>query len=142
MELDAVAIKHFYDCADIEFAVAQSFSKNFGLYGERVGVLHVVGLRDTTNDHVTPILTRISRAEVTSCPAYGARIVAEILGDGTLKKQWQDDLIQMSSRMQDMRQRLYDALRLRNVRGSWDHLLSDVGYGIWLFLRIVFTDID
>lgn len=123
---DAYAIAHFYDCADLEFAVAQSFSKNFGLYGERIGVVHLIGLSAQTSQHITPILTQLSRAEITSCPSYGARIISEILNDKTLYAQWQEDLLQMSSRMKRMRQSLYDALKARNARGSWEHLLTNV----------------
>lgn len=38
---DAWAIRHFASRPSMEMAVAQSFSKNFGLYGERVGALHI-----------------------------------------------------------------------------------------------------
>lgn len=72
------------------------------------------------------MLTQLSRAEITSCPSYGARIISEILTDKTLYAQWQEDLLQMSDRMKRMRQSLYDALKARNARGSWDHLLTNV----------------
>ncbi|KAJ5706694.1 pyridoxal phosphate-dependent transferase [Penicillium malachiteum] len=43
LEQDAWSIRHFFRCEPkLEFCVAQSFSKNFGLYGQRVGALHVV----------------------------------------------------------------------------------------------------
>ncbi|KAI8714941.1 Aminotran-1-2 domain-containing protein [Fusarium sp. LHS14.1] len=86
LEQDAFAINHFYDSFGMEFAITQSFSKNFGLYGERIGVLHVVALDAKAATNTTPLLTQISRAEITSCPSYGARIVAEILGDPILFK--------------------------------------------------------
>ncbi|KAI6754755.1 hypothetical protein HG530_012507 [Fusarium avenaceum] len=124
---DASAIAHFFDRSDLEFAVAQSFSKNFGLYGERVGVLHMVALDSETAAKTAPLLVQLSRAEITSCPSYGARIVAEILGDQALYKQWLDDLVEMSNRMKTMRASLYQRLLHRRVRGSWNHLLSDIG---------------
>ncbi|KAM0193484.1 hypothetical protein ACHAPI_007553 [Fusarium lateritium] len=124
---DALAIAYFFDRHDLEFAVAQSFSKNFGLYNERVGVLHVVALDSGTATKTAPLLVQISRAEITSCPAYGARIIAEILNHQTLYNQWLDDLVQMSSRLKAMRTSLFQALTQRNVRGSWEHVLSDIG---------------
>ncbi|KAI5459026.1 pyridoxal phosphate-dependent transferase [Mariannaea sp. PMI_226] len=127
LEQDAFAIRHFYEDYDLEFAVAQSFSKNFGLYGERIGMLHVITLDTETATKTTSLLTQLTRAEITSCPSYGARIVAQILGDPALYKQWLGDLLQMSDRMKSMRKSLYRALRARGVRGSWDHLLSDIG---------------
>ncbi|KAF4956728.1 hypothetical protein FSARC_11496 [Fusarium sarcochroum] len=124
---DASAIAHFFDRSDLEFAVAQSFSKNFGIYGERIGALHFVALDTKTATKVTPLLTQISRAEITSCPSYGARIVAEILADQSLHNQWLDDLVTMSDRMKSMRVSLYEGIARRRVRGSWQHLLSDIG---------------
>ncbi len=40
-DVDASAVRAF-DSAGLEFAVAQSFAKNFGLYNERVGNLCIV----------------------------------------------------------------------------------------------------
>ncbi|KAG7428689.1 Aspartate aminotransferase [Fusarium oxysporum f. sp. raphani] len=127
LDQDASAITHFFDRSDLEFAVAQSFSKNFGLYGERVGVLHMVVLETDTVAKVTPLLTQLSRAEITSCPSYGARIVAKILSSPILLDQWQQDLVTMSERMKSMRKALYQGLQRRSVRGSWEHLLTDIG---------------
>jgi aspartate aminotransferase len=74
---------------------------------------------------MTPLLVQLSRAEITSCPSYGARIVAEILDDEQLYNQWLNDLIYMSNRMKVMRESLYQGLVRRRVRGPWQHLLSD-----------------
>jgi aspartate aminotransferase len=106
--------------------VAQSFSKNFGLYGERVGALHVVCRTEIAKSKTLSMLSRLSRAEITTCPINGARIVAKILGDEELKQQWQRDLLHMSSRMKSMRKRLVDALLKHQAPGSWDHILTDV----------------
>ncbi|THV46134.1 hypothetical protein BGAL_0413g00040 [Botrytis galanthina] len=124
---DAWAINHFYDKSNMEFAVAQSFSKNFGLYGERVGVLHIVAKSAGTAIKVTPSLIQLSRAEITSCPSYGARIVAEILENPNLYSQWLQDLKTMSDRMKRMRKSLYEALLHKKVKGSWQYLLTDIG---------------
>jgi aspartate aminotransferase len=106
--------------------VAQSFSKNFGLYGERIGALHVVCRTDDTRTKVVSMLTRLSRAEITTCPINGSKIVAKVLGNKDLKLQWQHDLLQMSDRMRSMRQRLVGGLRKRQTPGQWDHILTDV----------------
>ncbi|KAL1637198.1 hypothetical protein SLS56_000857 [Neofusicoccum ribis] len=60
-------------------------------------------------------------------PAFGARIVAKIFGDQVLYQQWQDDLHQMSRRMKQMRQRLYEELKKRETPGSWEHILVEIG---------------
>ena len=110
----------------LEFAVAQSFSKNFGLYSERVGALHVVARTRDGAARVEGMLKRISRAEITSAPAFGARIVAAVLHDPVLEAQWRQDLRTMSGRLRDMRKRLYEGLVRRDTPGRWGHILSDV----------------
>lgn len=112
--------------------MAQSFSKNFGLYGERVGVLHVVANTRDAAARVEGQLKRISRAEITSTPGFGAKLVASILGDPALRALWQHDLETMSGRLADMRRRLYEGLTRRKTPGSWGHLLTDVSFELSL----------
>ena len=106
--------------------MAQSFSKNFGLYGERIGALHIVALNEESAGKVEAVLKKISRAEITSTPSFGAKIVASIFHTPELKEQWCRDLKTMSSRLGDMRKQLYDGLMQRNTPGNWGHLLTDV----------------
>lgn len=110
----------------MEFAVAQSFSKNFGLYGERIGALHIVTCNEENAGKVEAVLKKISRAEITSTPSFGARVVATIFHTPELKEQWYADLKTMSGRLGDMRKRLHDGLIHRNTPGNWGHLLTDV----------------
>jgi aspartate aminotransferase len=72
------------------------------------------------------MLTRLSRAEITTPPINGAKIVSKILGDERLKMQWLDDLLHMSERMRLMRRALVEGLRRRHTPGSWNHVISDV----------------
>ncbi|KAL6889960.1 pyridoxal phosphate-dependent transferase [Trichoderma evansii] len=122
---DAWSVRHFFHNTSLEMLVAQSFSKNFGLYGERVGVLHVVCRTEIARSKTLSMLSRLSRAEITTSPVNGARIVAKVLGDADLKQQWQRDLLHMSGRMKSMRKRLVDALLKYQTPGSWDHILTD-----------------
>ncbi|PTB36147.1 hypothetical protein M441DRAFT_449641 [Trichoderma asperellum CBS 433.97] len=124
---DAWSVRHFFYNTSLEMLVAQSFSKNFGLYGERVGVLHVVCRTEIAKSKTLNMLSRLSRAEITTAPINGARIVAKVLGDADLKQQWQKDLLHMSHRMKSMRKRLLDALLKYQTPGSWDHILTDIG---------------
>lgn len=110
----------------MNFVVAQSFSKNFGLYGERVGALHVATQSENESARVLGALVKLSRAEITTPPIHGAKIVSTILNNERLYRQWQEDLVKMSSRMKHMRKRLYDELDRRSTPGSWEHILTDV----------------
>lgn len=133
---DAWAIRHFFQNTSLELLVAESFSKNFGLYGERAGVLHVVCRTEAAKAKTLGMLARLSRAEITTAPINGARIVSKVLEDETLKEQWLADLLHMSDRMRSMRRKLVDGLRKRHTPGSWDHILTDASLIDWLFLDL------
>lgn len=119
---------------DVEFAVAQSFSKNFGLYGERVGTFHLVTLSSQAKTKVVGQLARLQRSEITSAPSYGARIVSIVLGNEDICQRWQQDLLRISGRMQAMRERLFELLAELKTPGSWEHLVSEV----CIFLSCIF----
>ena len=53
----------------------QSFAKNAGLYGERVGALHLIAPNTETADRVRSQLSVLQRSEISNPPSYGARIV-------------------------------------------------------------------
>lgn len=125
---DGWAIRHFAERSNgnIEFAVAQSFSKNFGFYGERLGALHVVTRNQEAANKVEGVLKKIARAEITSTPAFGAKVVSKIFEVPELRAQWHQDLDTMSGRLRDMRKRLFEELVRRKAPGTWDHILTDV----------------
>lgn len=72
----------------IDFIVCQSFSKNFALYGERCGVLHVVTQSPTAAANVKDQLRSLIRREFSSSPAYGSRLVTIVLDDPDLRAEW------------------------------------------------------
>jgi aspartate aminotransferase len=80
-----------------EFAVAQSFSKNFGLYGQRVGCFSLVTGSKEEKTKVESQLKIIARAMYSSPPIHGARIVTTVLGDAGLRAQWEKDVKEMVS---------------------------------------------
>ena len=55
--------------------VCQSFAKNAGLYGERVGALHVISKDKEGADRVRSQLSVLQRSEISNPPAHGARLV-------------------------------------------------------------------
>lgn len=84
---DAYGIRRFVSLG-LEVMVAQSFAKNFGLYGERSGALHVVGKTRESTDNVRDQLRSLIRAEFSSSPAYGSRLVTIVLENQDLFKIW------------------------------------------------------
>ncbi|ODV84999.1 hypothetical protein CANARDRAFT_28728 [[Candida] arabinofermentans NRRL YB-2248] len=114
--------------------ICQSFAKNVGMYGERVGAVHIILPRDTLplpdlklNNAILSQLSKIIRSELSNPPAYGAKIVSKILNTPQLFKQWEDDLITMSSRIMKMRKLLVDELILLKTPGDWSHIIEQQG---------------
>eukprot|EP00835_Amoeboradix_gromovi_P005400 NODE_503_length_7543_cov_0.274046.p3 type:complete len:143 gc:universal NODE_503_length_7543_cov_0.274046:1224-1652(+) len=60
-------------------------------------------------------------------PAFGARIVSIILGDGKLFEEWQQELHMMSRRITEMRLGLHQRLVNLKTPGNWDHIISQIG---------------
>lgn len=127
---DAWAIRYFMDVSPgIEFCIAQSFSKNFGLYGQRVGALHVVSNYShdgMTSQAVMSNLSLLTRSEYGMAPRGGSDIVRTVLGSPELRKQWCNDIQYMSGRIKAMRRALYEELVRLGTPGSWNHVLSQV----------------
>lgn len=140
-ETDAYAVRLFA-AAGLEMIVACSFAKNFGLYGERAGCLHFVVADKSTIPAVASQLRVISRSLYSTCPAFGARIVASILNDPQLKEEWKDQCRGMAQRLNGVRNSLFDALVARRVKGTWDHInkqrgmFSYTGIPAWAVQRL------
>ncbi|SAK80225.1 aromatic amino acid aminotransferase [Caballeronia pedi] len=97
--------------------VANSFSKNFSLYGERCGGLHVICDDAAEADRVLGQLTSAVRANYSNPPTHGAKIVTHVLNTPALRQSWQEELASMCQRIARMRQAIHDGLK-DHVRGE------------------------
>lgn len=127
---DASAIRYFVE-QGFELLVAQSFAKNFGLYGERAGCLHFVaapgaGGPDTAT-RVTSQLALLQRSEISNPPSYGARIASTVLNNAALFAEWEDNLRTMSGRIIGMRKALREKLEALGTPGTWNHITEQIG---------------
>jgi aromatic-amino-acid transaminase len=102
LEEDAKAIRIFKKLGH-EMLIAYSCAKNFSLYCQRVGALFVVNKSAAAKHLVASQVKRIIRAIYSNPPAYGARIVAYLLQNPSLKKEWESDLQAMRHRLTSMR---------------------------------------
>src|SRR5690606_20915626 len=93
--------------------VANSFSKSFSLYGERVGGLSVVCPDAAQAGLVLGQLMSAVRRNYSSPPTHGSQIVARVLQTPALRQLWAEELGAMRSRIKVMRQRLYDGVVTR-----------------------------
>jgi len=80
-----------------------------GMYGERIGALHVVTPDKANASRVLSQLKMVIRANYSSPPAHGARIVERVLSDAANLQQWKDELAAVAGRIILMR----SALRLK-----------------------------
>jgi aspartate aminotransferase len=109
LEDDAYGLQYF-EKQGFELLACQSFSKNFGLYGERCGVLHIISDEEKVAANVYDQLRCLIRWEFSSSPAYGARLVNTILVRDELTTKWVDELATMRRRLLSLRQQLHHAL--------------------------------
>lgn len=126
MNKDSFAVRYFVSRGS-EMFCAQSFSKIFGLYGERVGNLAVVHKNPVTMRTVKEQLTAVAYDTYLTPPKHGALIVQTILNDAVLFDEWQANLQVMPKRIKWLRQSLYDELIRLHTTGSWNHIIDQVG---------------
>ncbi|KAJ6179878.1 hypothetical protein N7519_010339 [Penicillium mononematosum] len=130
VEEDAWAVRYFFNNKpDMEMCVAQSFSKNFGLYGQRVGAFHYCTNRASTTlrDIVVNNLCHLIRGEFSMGPRVGCSIVKKVLTSEELTADWHQDLQVMSSRIKTMRKALYNELVRLQTPGTWEHIIQQNG---------------
>ncbi|MEX2175115.1 MAG: amino acid aminotransferase [Pirellulaceae bacterium] len=110
-----------------ELLVCSSFSKNFGLYGERVGALTVVA-GDAVAAQRALSQVRISiRTNYSNPPTHGAAIVAAVLADAELRRQWEQELATMRERIHKMRQLFVKTMRAKAPRQDYSFLAAQKG---------------
>jgi aspartate aminotransferase, cytoplasmic len=130
LENDAWAIRYFVE-QGFEMCIAQSFAKNFGLYGERAGAFHFVTApgADATDivGRIASQLAILQRSEISNPPAYGARIASLVLNDTALFEEWKANLRTMSGRIIDMRKALRRKLEELGTPGTWKHITDQIG---------------
>ncbi len=95
-----------------------------GLYGERIGALHVVTQDKATSEKVMSQLKVLIRKNYSSPPVHGARIAGKILSNKENRDQWLKELQAVTDRMNKMRVVLKDALVKNGTKGKWDHVTS------------------
>jgi len=115
------------EASGMEFMVCQSFAKNFGLYGERIGAVHVLCKDESTAKAVLSQIKMVIRPMYSSPPKHGANVVATILGDPSLKAMWMQELSLMSDRILKMRDLLRGKLEELGTPGTWNHITDQIG---------------
>uniref|UniRef100_A0A162AJ76 Aspartate aminotransferase n=1 Tax=Daucus carota subsp. sativus TaxID=79200 RepID=A0A162AJ76_DAUCS len=149
LDADAQSVRIFVADGG-ECLAAQSYAKNMGLYGERVGALSIVCKTADVASKVESQLKLVIRPMYSSPPLHGASIVAAILKDGDLYNEWTLELKAMADRIISMRQELFNALQAKGkatplaflvktvyvlfwfqyaveTPGDWSHIVKQIG---------------
>ncbi|EPE03069.1 aspartate aminotransferase [Ophiostoma piceae UAMH 11346] len=123
---DAFALRYFVEKGH-EPVLAQSFAKNMGLYGERVGAFSVVCADAAEKKRVDSQIKIIVRPLYSNPPVHGARIAAEILSSPELKEKWLGEVKDMADRIIAMRKLLRENLESLGSKHNWSHITSQIG---------------
>ncbi|OAY53769.1 aspartate aminotransferase, cytoplasmic isoform X2 [Manihot esculenta] len=126
LDADAQSVRMFVADGG-ECLMAQSYAKNMGLYGERVGALSIVCKTADVASRVESQLKLVIRPMYSNPPIHGASIVATILKDSDMYNEWTIELKAMADRIITMRKQLFDALSARGTPGDWSHIIKQIG---------------
>lgn len=130
IEEDAFGVRTFLKYNQ-EVLIANSFSKNFGLYNERIGALTIVSADKETADRVFSQMKIAVRANFSNPPAHGANIVTTILSNPELRQMWEDEVKEMRDRIKEMRELFVAKLSALGVQVDFSFISQQ--YGMFSF---------
>lgn len=111
----------------IPFLIASSFSKNFSLYGERVGALTIIDSSREESARVLSQLKRVIRSNYSTPPTHGGSVVTTVLTTPELRAVWLQELDEMRGRIREMRAALVDRLQAHGATQDFSFVLRQNG---------------
>jgi aspartate aminotransferase len=126
LDADAAGVRLVAEAVP-EALIAVSFSKNLGLYRERVGALIAVGENPGRADAVMSHLLQIARSIYSMPPDHGAAIAAHIFASAQLKGEWIGELALMRNRITEMRGLLAQELHHATGDNTFDFIRTQRG---------------
>ena len=126
LEQDAAGLRAFA-ANHKEMLIASSYSKNFGLYNERVGAFTLVAADEETAAKAFSQVKTIIRTLYSNPSAHGASAVALVLQDEALKAQWIAELDEMRARIKEMRQKFVDLLKEYGAEQDFGFIVKQNG---------------
>ncbi len=110
-----------------ELIIANSYSKNFGLYRDRVGAVTIITSNSKVAQAVGSQVVATARQIYSVPPAHGAYLVAMILDDAELTKEWNDELTEMRDRINGLRRDLVAKLKAIGVSQDFSYIQNEKG---------------
>lgn len=126
LDEDATGVRLLVDRLP-ELMVASSYSKNFGLYNERVGALTIIARTPEVAQATLSQVKIVIRTNYSNPPAHGARIVSTILSSPELRAEWETELDAVRARIQEMRRQFVAELHARGVERDFSCLADQNG---------------
>ncbi|XP_044293321.1 putative aspartate aminotransferase, cytoplasmic 2 [Varanus komodoensis] len=126
LDRDAWALRHFVE-RGFELLCAQSFSKIFGLYDERVGNLIVVTKDNETLLRIHSQIAKQIMMTWSGPTSLGGRVIAMVLTSPALLYEWKQSLQTLVKRIMLIREKLKEKLRILGTPGSWEHITEQSG---------------
>lgn len=126
IDADAFAVRAFAE-AGIPCLIANSFSKSFNLYRERVGALTVLTASGEEANRVRSQVKRVIRTNYSNPPSHGGQIVAVALTDAELRARWESELDEMRQRIHRMRRLFVQRLRENGVEQDFSFIERQQG---------------
>ena len=126
MEEDVAGMRYLGERVP-EMLVASSFSKNFGIYRERVGGLTTQVSETAQLKPLQTLLNALIRCNYSMPAAHGARTVATVLTNDDMRQVWTEELTEMRERISQMRKNLRVKLEERQVTADLDFITRQTG---------------
>ena len=123
---DAIGLRTFA-ANHKELLVASSFSKNFGLYNERVGAFTLVA---ENADIAATALTQVKsiiRTLYSNPASHGGATVATVLNDPQLRQEWENELTEMRERIKKMRHLFVQLLKEYGAKQDFGFIMEQNG---------------
>ncbi len=136
---DAAGIRKMLRNLD-NLIICTSYSKNFGLYSERVGCLIY---NSKFGSNYTPVLSHMkktARSNYSNPPAHGSEIVKFILSHNSLRDKWEEDLGNIRDRIKNMRSLL--VRELKNEGSSKDFSFIERQKGMFSYTGLSKEQVD
>jgi aspartate/tyrosine/aromatic aminotransferase len=126
VEEDALPVRVFAE-KNLELIICSSFSKNFGLYNERVGAVTLLTRDKDAGDKALSQLKSTIRSNYSSPPSHGGGIVATVLSDAELAALWRGEVDAMRARIAGMRTLFVETLAKKGVKQDFSFITRQKG---------------
>ena len=119
-----------------EVVIVASCSKNFGLYRERTGAALFIGKNITQAEAAQTNAINLMRKSYSMSPYHGGGIVGTILSDSELTKIWQDEVVDVCTHVQDLRETFSKQLNQKQSKKNFSFITQNRGMFSYLGITL------